>query len=105
MVDVSLTSIGMFVIGAALILVAPKIVGVVMKILGLTFLAVGGALYFIPEKLLTADLNPALATIVAVLPAVAGIFLLTVGQGMAKLAVRVAGALIVVSSLASMGVI
>lgn len=103
---VAFTSIGMLVLGAFLILVAPKIVGFVLKIVGLAFLAVGGALYFFPERLITSvDPNSTVAMIIAALPAVAGLFLLTVGGGMAKMAVRIAGVLMIISALTSLGII
>lgn len=96
----------MLVLGIFLIAVAPKIVGLVIKILGLALLAVGGALYLFPEKLIsTVDPRSTIALIIAILPSVAGFFLLTVGQGMAKLAVRIAGVLIILSALASLGII
>lgn len=98
---VAFTSIGLLVLGVFLILVAPKIVGFVIKILGLALLVVGGALYFFPA------VNPhsTISLIIAALPAVAGLFLITVGEGMAKMAVRIAGVLMLLSALVSLGVI
>ncbi|MEE9594712.1 MAG: hypothetical protein V3V92_04865 [Candidatus Hydrothermarchaeales archaeon] len=103
---VALTSMGMLVVGVVLIAIAPKIVGMVTKILGFALIAVGGALYLFPERLITAvDPNSTMALIIAALPAVAGLFVITVGQGMAKMAVRVAGAMMLISALTSMGII
>jgi hypothetical protein len=97
---------GMLALGVGLIIVAPKIVGLIMKILGLSLLAIGVALYLFPERLITAvDPDSIIALIIAALPAVSGLFLLTVGKSMAKLAVRITGVLMVISALSSLGII
>jgi len=103
---VAIASLGMLLIGVVLVLVAPKIVGYVSKIIGLALLAVGGALYYFPEKLITAvDPSSKIAVVIAALPVVAGLFVLTVGQSTAKMAVRIAGALLAISALTSMGIV
>ncbi|MEE8168800.1 MAG: hypothetical protein V3T58_08030 [Candidatus Hydrothermarchaeales archaeon] len=97
------TQAGMIVLGLALLLVAPKIVGLVMRILGIALILVGIALYRFPD--LVAFSKPPWTLLIAAFPAVAGVFLLVVGQGMAKLAVRIAGILLLLSALASLGII
>jgi len=93
-------SIIMAVAGLVLFFVAPKLVGVAIKVVGIALIGLGAAIYL-------GFLLPSLAApwlmIVAGLPVVAGFGLIFVAQGMAKLAVRIAGILLVVAGLSGMG--
>ena len=104
MVDaIPIPQIGMLILGALLFFIAPKIVGMILRILGIALIIVGGVLYQFPEY------NWAAAewygSAVAILPLVAGIALIAVGEGMAKMAVRIAGVLLVLSGLVGLGLI
>ncbi len=98
--------IGMLILGLVLFLIAPKIVGLVVKILGIALLFIGAAIYFFSgESLMGVSASSPWATLIAALPFVAGVFLIVVGQGMAKMAVRVAGILLIVSALTGLGLL
>ena len=103
---IPIPQIGMLILGAVLFFIAPKIVGMILRILGIALILVGGVMYQWPERFVAAvDPTSIWATIIAVIPLVAGIALIAVGEGMAKMAVRIAGALLVLSGLAGLGLI
>ncbi len=97
----TITQIGLLIAGAVLIFIAPKVVGTLLKILGLAMILVGVYIYYFP----LINVGPTWTLIAAGFMAIAGVGILTVGKGMAKMAVRLAGLLLIISSLASMGVI
>lgn len=101
----ALSSVGLIVLGAILFFVAPKIVGLIIKIVGVALLVVGAFLYLFPQQLQIAPQNSFWVLVIAALPVIAGLLLLVVGQGLAKLAVRVAGLLLMISGLVGLGVI
>ena len=93
-------SILMVVAGLALFFLAPKLVGLVIKIIGVALIALGAAIYM---GVLMPSLVAPWITIAATLPIAAGLGLIFVAQGMAKLAVRIAGVLLVIAGLSGMG--
>ena len=101
----NISQLVLLIAGAALIFIAPKIVGTVLKIIGLALILVGVVIYTSPQTVIGLSSSSPWLLLVAGLPAVAGVGILTVGKGMAKMAVRLAGLLLIISSLASMGVI
>jgi hypothetical protein len=102
---IPIAEIVMLVAGALLFFVAPKIVGMILRIIGIALILVGAAMYRFPEQLITAvDPHSTWAILIAALPAVAGVALIAVGEGMAKMAVRIAGLLLILAALAGLGV-
>ncbi len=94
------------VAGALLIFIAPKLVGTILKITGIALILVGAVIYRFPDLVnMGISTNSTWFLVVAGLPAIAGLVMLTVGKGMAKMAVRIAGLLLIIASLASLGVI
>ncbi len=103
---VDLSPIGMLVLGALLFVVAPKIVGFALKILGMALVIIGIIAYKFPPGMVRGPPSEDILSLIIIgLPIIGGVFLLTVGQGMAKLAVRIAGLFLIVSALVSMGII
>ncbi len=102
---VNISQIVLLVAGAILIFIAPKLVGTVLKILGLALILVGAVIYKFPTAFVSGGLSSTWTMIVEGLPAIAGVGILTVGKGMAKMAVRVSGLLLIIAALASMGII
>ncbi len=104
--NLPVSSIVMLILGIVLLTIAPKIVGFVLKVIGIALVVVGGLIYFFPFQL-----APSLAHgsiwlyLVAGLPVISGLAILVVGSGMAKLAVRIAGILLIISAMAGLGVI
>jgi hypothetical protein len=83
------------VIGLVLIFVAARIVGFVIKVVGLLFLGYGAYQYVsIGEP-----------TLEAVFPAIVGIALIAIGKSMAETAVKVIGALVVLWGILGLGII
>lgn len=95
--------IGMLLVGLGLFFVAPKVVGKILRIIGLALIAVGGVMYQFPEFNWAS--GEWYGKIIAVTPLIMGIALIAVGEGMAKMAVRIAGVLLVLSGLAGLGLI
>lgn len=91
-------------LGLALFFIAPKIVGLVMRIIGGALILLGIVMYKFPALVHVPE-SSLMFKVVTILPVVAGLVLTFVGAGAAKLAVRVAGALLVISALVNMGVI
>ncbi len=103
---VDLSPIGMLVLGILLFAVAPKIIGFALKILGVALVVVGLVAYKFPPGMVRGPPSEDIISLLIIgLPIVGGVFVLTVGQGMAKLAVRIAGVLLIVSALMSMGIL
>ncbi|MFQ6136854.1 MAG: hypothetical protein ACE5PM_06710 [Candidatus Hydrothermarchaeales archaeon] len=100
-----LLEIAMLVAGAALFFIAPKVVGTILKIIGIALILVGAFIYKFPESIVAGIPSPSWVLIVAGLPVIAGIGVLAVGKGMAKMAVRVAGILLIIAALVSLGVL
>jgi hypothetical protein len=107
MVDgIPIAEIVMLVAGALLFFVAPKIVGMILRIIGIALILVGVAMYKFPEYLITAVAPHSVwAILIAALPAVSGVALIAVGEGMAKMAVRIAGLLLILAALAGLGLV
>ncbi|MFQ5887926.1 MAG: hypothetical protein ACE5HY_04435 [Candidatus Hydrothermarchaeales archaeon] len=105
MVVMNISQIALLVAGAILIFVAPKVVGTILKIIGVALILVGVVIYKFPAAFVSGGLSSTWALIIAGLPAIAGLGILTVGKGMAKMAVRIAGLLLIIAALASMGII
>ena len=103
MVVPSISPAGLLVAGALLIFIAPKLVGTILKITGIALILVGAVIFKFPQSFM--NMGPTLTLLVAGLPVIAGLVMLTVGKGMAKMAVRIAGLLLIIASLASLGVI
>ncbi|NOZ76543.1 MAG: hypothetical protein GXO65_02465 [Euryarchaeota archaeon] len=102
---IPLTEIAVLLAGALLFFVAPKVVGMVLRIIGIALILVGVAMYKFPEQLITGvGPHSTWALLIAALPAIAGVALIAVGEGMAKMAVRIAGLLLILSGLAGLGV-
>ncbi len=96
----------MLILGVVLLTIAPKVVGFVLKVIGIALVVVGSLIYFFPDLLVPALVQGSVwLYIVAGLPIISGLGILFVGRGMAKLAVRIAGILLIISALASIGVI
>jgi hypothetical protein len=87
--------IAKIIIGLVLIFVAARIVGFVIKVLGLSFLGYGAYQYIQASQV----------TLEAVFPAVVGIALLAVGKSMAETTIKVIGALIVLWGIVGLGII
>ena len=90
-----LASIVKIIIGLVLIFVAAKIVGFIIKVLGILFLGYGAYQYVLSRAV----------TLEAVFPAIVGIALLAVGKSMAETAVKVIGALVVLWGVTGLGII
>lgn len=97
------TAIAMLLLGAGLIFIAPKIVGFLLKITGIALVLVGLGIYKFPA--LVPNVTGLGLKLAAAAPIVGGLLLLFIGVGMAKLAVRIAGILLIISALVSLGVI
>lgn len=93
------TPIVLIILGLFLFLVAPKVVGFLIKVIGIFLLLAGGAAYFI--KPLAAPF-PEFAPI---LPIIAGLALIFVGKGIAQTVLRLAGLAVIVWGLMGLGVI
>lgn len=90
-----LASIVKIIIGLVLIFVAAKIVGFIIKVLGILFLGYGAYQYVLIRAV----------TLEAVFPAIVGIALIAVGKSMAETAVKVIGALVVLWGVTGLGII
>jgi membrane protein YqaA with SNARE-associated domain len=78
----------------------------IMRVIGIALILAGASIYMFPERLITyVDPTSIWILLIAGVPVIAGIGLIVVGAGMAKLAVRIAGILLVISALAGLGVI
>lgn len=94
-----LTPLGMVLVGLVLLIVAPRLVGFVVKVVGLALLAAGTVTYFYkPIAVGFPDFAPAL-------PILAGLALIFVGKGIAQTMVRIAGLAVIAWGLLGLGVI
>lgn len=83
------------IVGLILIFVASRIVGFVVKAVGLGFLLLGGYEYYFVKA----------GYVDVFLPVILGLILIFVGKNVAETAVRVAGLLVVVWGVLGLGVI
>ena len=95
-------SVIMVVAGLALLFLAPKLVGFAVKVVGIALIALGAAIYL---GILPLSIEAQFVTIVAALPIIAGLGLIFVAQSMVKMAVRIAGMLLIIAGLSGMGFI
>lgn len=94
-----ITPIVLIIIGLFLFLVAPRVVGFLIKVVGIFLLLAGGVAYFVkPLPAPFPDFAP-------ILPIIAGLALIFVGKGIAKTALRLAGLAVIVWGLLGLGVI
>jgi hypothetical protein len=94
-----LTPLALVVMGLFLFLVAPRIVGFLIKVVGLLLLLAGVAAYFIkPLMAPFPDFAP-------ILPIIAGLAIIFVGKGIAQMVIRLAGLAVILWGLLGMGVI
>ncbi len=92
---IELVPIVKIIIGLVLIFVAARIVGFVIKVLGLGFIGYGAYQYVsIGEP-----------TLDAIFPAIVGIALIAVGKSMAETAIKIVGALVVLWGIVGLGII
>jgi hypothetical protein len=94
-VSPELVPIAKIVVGLVLIFVAARIVGFVIKVVGLSFLGYGAYQY----------IQAGAVTLEAVFPAIVGIALIAVGKSMAETAIKVIGALVVLWGIVGLGII
>ncbi|MDP6612986.1 MAG: hypothetical protein QF673_03085 [Candidatus Hydrothermarchaeota archaeon] len=94
-----LPPIGLIVVGLVLLIVAPRLVGFVVKVIGLALLAVGVAAYFYEP------LGMAFPQFAPALPVIAGLALIFVGKGIAQTVVRIAGLAVIVWGFLGLGLI
>jgi uncharacterized metal-binding protein len=84
------------VVGLILIFVASKIVGFLVRLVGVCFVGYGGVKYFLTQEIVSKD---------TVIPLIVGLVLIFVGKGMAETAVRIVGALVVLWGVLGLGII
>lgn len=94
-----LTPVGMIVVGLVLLIVAPRLVGFVVKVIGLALLAAGAAAYFYEP------LGAAFPQFAPALPVIAGLALIFVGKGIAQTVVRIAGLAVIAWGFLGLGLI
>lgn len=94
-----LTPIGMIVVGLVLLIVAPRLVGFVVKVIGLGLLAAGVAAYFY------GPLGAAFPEFAPALPIIAGLALIFVGKGIAQTVARIAGLAVIAWGFLGLGLI
>jgi len=83
------------VIGLVLIFVAAKIVGFIIKVLGILFLGYGAYQYVLSSAV----------TLDAIFPAIVGLALIVVGKSMAETVIKIIGALVALWGVAGLGII
>ncbi len=93
---IDLVPIARIIIGLVLIFVAARIVGFVIKVLGLGFIGYGAYQYLQASQQVTPE---------AVFPAIVGIALIAVGKSMAETSIKVIGALVVLWGIMGLGII
>jgi hypothetical protein len=98
-VNPQLTPIALVIIGLFLFLIAPRVVGFFIKIVGIFLLLAGGAAYLFKP---VAASFPGFAPII---PIIAGLSLIFVGKGIAQMVLRFAGLAVIVWGLLGLGVI
>ncbi|WP_456474749.1 hypothetical protein [Candidatus Pyrohabitans sp.] len=84
------------VAGLVLILIAPRVVGMILKIIGAGFILIGGVKYYLGGFVV----NPE-----AVFPVVIGLVIIFVGKSMAEAALRIAGLIAIVWGAWDLGLI
>lgn len=90
------TPIIKILLGLVLIFVAAKVVGFIVKVIGILFVGYG-AYQYIPVREVTLDV---------VFPAIVGLVLIVVGKSMAETVIKIIGALVVLWGVAGlMGII
>lgn len=94
-----LTPIGMVVVGLVLLIIAPRLVGFAVKVIGLALLAAGVATYFFEP------LGAAFPEFAPALPVIAGLALIFVGKGIAQTVVRIAGLAVIAWGFLGLGLI
>lgn len=83
------------VVGLALIFIAAKVVGFIIKVTGIAFLGYGAFQY----------LQSSAVTLEVIFPAIVGLALIVVGKGMAQTVIKVVGALVILWGIAGLGII
>ncbi len=84
------------VVGLVLILIAPRVVGMILNIIGGGFILIGAVKYY---------LSGFTATLEAVFPVVIGLVVIFVGKSMASAALRIAGLIAIVWGVWDLGLI
>jgi hypothetical protein len=94
-----LTPIGMIIVGLVLLIIAPRVVGFVIKMIGIALLLAGGIAY------LYKPLAAAFPSYAPALPVLAGLALIFVGKGIAQTALRIAGLAVIAWGFLGLGLI
>lgn len=94
-----LTPIGMIIVGLVLLLVAPRVVGFLVKVVGMALLLAGGIAYFYAPG------GAAFPSYAPALPILAGLALIFVGKGIAQTALRIAGLAVIAWGFLGLGLI
>lgn len=84
------------VVGVALILVAPRVVGMLLTAVGAAFILVGGVKYVLAGFTISAGV---------VFPVLIGLVIVVIGKSLAETALRIAGAIAILWALWDMGLL
>jgi hypothetical protein len=84
------------IIGLVLIFVASKIVGFIVKLVGIGFVGYGGVQYLITQEVVLKE---------TIFPVIVGLVLIFVGKGMAETAIRIIGLLVILWGILGFGII
>jgi|Deesub1362A_J573_1020465.scaffolds.fasta_scaffold00023_56 hypothetical protein len=90
------SSIIKIIIGIALIFIASRIVGFLVKLVGLGFVGYGGVKYFSTHEIANEN---------TIIPLIVGLLLIFIGKGMAETVIRIAGALVILWGILGLGVL
>ncbi|NOZ58458.1 MAG: hypothetical protein GXO66_02610 [Euryarchaeota archaeon] len=83
-------------VGLVLILIAPRIVGALLSLIGAGFILIGAAKYYLGGFAVTLE---------AIFPVVIGLIIIFVGKSMAEAALRIAGLVAIVWGVWDLGLI
>jgi|Deesub1362A_J573_1020465.scaffolds.fasta_scaffold01010_12 hypothetical protein len=83
-------------IGLVLILIAPRVVGMILNIIGVGFILIGGVKYYLSGFAINLE---------AIFPVVIGLVIIFVGKSMAEAALRIAGLIAILWGIWDLGLI
>jgi hypothetical protein len=83
-------------VGLVLILIAPRVVGMILNIIGGGFILIGAVKYYLSGFVVSLE---------AIFPVVIGLVIIFVGKSMAEAALRIAGLIAIVWGIWDLGLI